>query len=321
MIDWQLTSDGVLTLTINVADRPMNVLNQASTEALGAAIRKAISDEAVKGVVITSLRPEFVAGGDLDLIRNIQTAQQSMDLTAPLSQMFRAMEKAGKPFAAAINGTALGGGLEICLACHRRLVADDPKIQLGLPEVTLGLLPAAGGTQRLPRMIGIKKALPYLTEGRKVSPATALADGVVDEVVPAAELLERARAWVRSAGPDDLLKPWDRKDFRFPGGATQTPGPTQLFFGIPGALLSRTQGTQPAPEAILACIYDGCQVDIDTGLKIEQRHFAKLATSVSTKNTIRALFYDMNEANRQRPPKKARLTARRSLMRRWRKAA
>jgi 3-hydroxyacyl-CoA dehydrogenase / enoyl-CoA hydratase / 3-hydroxybutyryl-CoA epimerase len=298
MIDYTRDADGIVTLTFNVADRPMNVLNHASIAAFDAAVKKAIADPAAKGVIVTSSRPEFVAGGDLDLIRNIKTAEESFAAGGPFSQTLRMLEKSGKPFVAAINGTALGGGLEICLACHRRIVADDPKIQLGVPEVTLGLLPGAGGTQRLPRMIGIKAALPYLLEGRKADPAKALAAGIVDEVVPAAQLLARARAWLLADGAKAVVKPWDSKNFKFPGGAPQSPGPTQVFFAAGGALLAKTQGLYPAPEAILACVYDGCQVDIDTGLRIEQRQFARLATSQATKNMIRTLFYDMGEANR-----------------------
>lgn len=298
MIDYQIDADGIVTLTIHVADRPMNVLNHASIAAFDAAVKKAIADPAAKGVIVTSSRPEFVAGGDLDLIRNIKTAEESFAAGGPFSQTLRALETSGKPFVAAINGTALGGGLEICLACHRRIVADDPKIQLGVPEVTLGLLPGAGGTQRLPRMIGIKTALPYLLEGRKANPAKALEAGIVDEVVPAAQLLERARAWLLAEGAKAVVKPWDSKNFKFPGGTPQSPGPTQVFFAAGGALLAKTQGLYPAPEAILACVYDGCQVDIDTGLRIEQRQFARLATSQATKNMIRTLFYDMGEANR-----------------------
>lgn len=298
MIDYQLDADGIATLSFNVADRPMNVLNLASIAAFDAAVRRAIDDAAVKGVIVTSSRPEFVAGGDLDLIRRIRSAEESMASSGPFSRTLRLLEKSGKPFVAAINGTALGGGLEICLACHRRIAADDPKVQLGVPEVTLGLLPAAGGTQRLPRMIGIKAALPYLLEGRKVGPAQALAAGIVDEVVPAAELLPRAKAWLLADGAQSTVKPWDAKGFKFPGGTPQTPGPTQLYFGIAGNLLGKTQGLYPAPEAILACVYDGCQADIDTGLKIEQRQFARLATSAATKNMIRTLFYSMGEANR-----------------------
>lgn len=298
MIDYKLDADGVATLTWNVVDRPMNVLNKASIAAFTEVVETVIGDPNVKGVIITSSRPEFVAGGDLDLIRSIGDVQESMDCSGPVSRILRRLETSKKPFVAAINGSALGGGLEICLACHHRIVADNPSIQLGLPEVTLGLLPAAGGTQRLPRMIGIKKALPYLLEGRKADPAKALEAGIVDAVVPQAELLSRARAWLLAAPAEAVVKPWDRKDFRFPGGAPQSPASIQIFFAVSGSLLTKTQGNFPAPEAILACIYDGCQVDIDTGLRIEQRQFARLATSQSTKNMIRLLFTDMNEANR-----------------------
>ncbi|MBS0449949.1 MAG: enoyl-CoA hydratase/isomerase family protein [Proteobacteria bacterium] len=298
MIDYAVDADGIATLTWNVADRPMNVINRDSTAAFDAAVKRAIADEKVKGVIVTSSRPEFLAGGDLDLIRDIQTAEQSAAASGPFSATLRLLEKSGKPFVAAINGTALGGGLEICLACHRRIVADDPKIQLGLPEVTLGLLPGAGGTQRLPRMIGIRKSLPYLLEGRKVAPAVALQEGIVDEVVPAAGLLARSKEWLLSEGPQGAVKPWDAKGFKFPGGGPQTPATTQLFFGVSAQILNKTQGLYPAPEAILACLYDGCHVDLDNALKIEQHQFARLATSAATKNMIRTLFYSMGDANR-----------------------
>jgi len=298
MVDYTVDADGIATLTWNVADRPMNVLNTASIAAFDEAVNRAVADVAVRGVVVTSARPEFLAGGDLELIRTISSAQQSMDITALLSGTLRRIEKSGKPFVAAINGTALGGGLEVCLACHRRIAVDDARLQLGVPEVSLGLLPAAGGTQRLPRMIGIKAALPYLLEGRKVGPQKALEAGIVDEVVPAAGLLARAKQWLLTEGPQATVKPWDAKGYKFPGGTPQSPGPTQVFFGVSGHLLGKTQALYPAPEAILACVYDGCQVDIDTGLRIEQRQFARLATSPETKNMIRTLFYAMGDANR-----------------------
>ncbi len=298
MIEYQIDADGIATLSWNLADRPMNVLNLASIAAFDAAVKQAIADPAVKGVIVTSSRPEFVAGGDLALIRAITTAEEAMASSGPFSRTLRLLETSGKPFVAAINGTALGGGLEICLACHRRIVADDPKIQLGVPEVTLGLLPAAGGTQRLPRMIGIKSALPYLLEGRKATPAQALEAGIVDEVVPAAQLRTRARDWLLTDGPRATVKPWDQKGFKFPGGAPQSPGPGMIFFGVSAQLLGKTQALYPAPEAILACVHDGCQVDMANGLKIEQRQFARLAISPQTKNMIRTLFYAMGDANR-----------------------
>ncbi len=302
-VSCRIDADGIATLVWNVADRPMNVLNEASIQAFRRVLDELIADSAVRGVIVTSSRPEFVVGADLDLLRNAASPAEAMAMAASISEPLRRLERSGKPFVAAINGTALGGGYEIALACHRRIAADDPDIRIGLPEVTLGLLPGAGGTQRLPRMIGLAKATPYLLEGRKVAVGKALEDGLVDEVVPAGELLERARAWLLEAGSGDgaartATKPWDAKGFRFPGGAPQAPGPMQLFFGVPGMLLGRTQGLYPAPEAILSCLYDGCQVDLDSGLRIEQRQFARLATSAPTRNMIRSLFYSMGEANR-----------------------
>lgn len=298
MIDYKF-EEGIATLLWNVVDRPMNVLSTASIEAFDAAVQRVIADPLVRGVIISSARAEFLAGADLELLRDIQTAEDSMRVSGPISRILRDIERSGKPFVAAINGTALGGGFEVCLACHRRIAADNPKALIGLPEVSLGLLPAAGGTQRLPRMIGIKQALPFLTEGRKVSPAAALAAGLVDEVVPAEQLLARAREWLLSAEAQPAsIKPWDAKGYKFPGGSTQTPAVQQLFAVMAGPILAKTQGLYPAVEAVLACIYDGCQVDLDSGLKIEQRQFARLSTSVTTKNMIRTLFYSVGDANR-----------------------
>src|ERR1700728_2519533 len=298
MIDYALDADGIATLSWNVADRPMNVLNAASIAAFENALERAISDPAVKGLIVTSSRKDFMAGGDLDLIRNISTPKEAMAASGPISRVYRKLEACGKPVVAAINGTALGGGFELCLACHRRIATDDLKIQLGMPEVTLGLLPAAGGTQRLPRMIGIKAALPFLLDGRKVAPRQALEVGLVDEIVPRDQLLARARQWLLAEGAAAAVKPWDMKGFKFPGGTPQTPGPMQLFMAAPGQVLSRTPAPPPSIEAILACVYDGCQVDIATGLKIEQRQFARLAISAETKNMIRTMFYSMGDANR-----------------------
>jgi 3-hydroxyacyl-CoA dehydrogenase / enoyl-CoA hydratase / 3-hydroxybutyryl-CoA epimerase len=296
MIDYDLDGDGIATLSWNVANRPMNVLNAASVEAFDQALEKAIVDTRVRGMVITSARKEFVVGGDLDLIRAIATAKQAMAVAGPVTRVFRKLETCGKPVVAAVNGTALGGGLELCLACHRRIVAEDPKIQLGMPEVTLGLLPGAGGTQRLPRMIGIKAALPFLLEGRKVTPSEALEAGLVDEVVPRDRLIERAKEWVKSE--EETVKPWDLRGFKPPGGSPQAPGPMQIFMAAPGEVLNKTAKPPPAIEAILGCVYDGCQVDIETGLKIEQRQFARVAISAATKNMIRTLFYSIGDANR-----------------------
>ena len=290
--------DGIATIIWNVADRPMNVLNDASIAAFESAMRKVIADQALKGVIISSSRPEFVVGADLDTLRGVSDPAQAMKIAGRLSSLFREIETAGKPFVAAINGSALGGGYEICLACHYRLAADNPKSQIGLPEVTLGLLPGAGGTQRLPRMIGLKNALPMLMEGRKVGVAKAKEMGLVDEVVPADGLMARARQWLLTDGAANIVKPWDKKGFRLPGGNVQSPPSWQLFMGAAAALRSKTAGLYPAPAAIMESVYDGCHVDIDTGLKIENRQFARLAVSSQAQNMIRTLFYAIGDANK-----------------------
>ena len=194
MIDYKLDADGICTLTWNVADRPMNVINAASTAAFEETVLRALGDTAVKGVIVTSARSDFVAGGDLDLILGIDGPEASMAASGPISRVLRTLEKGGKPFVAAINGSALGGGLEIALACHHRIAADDPKTQLGLPEVTLGLLPAAGGTQRLPRMIGIAKALPYLLDCADFAPCQLVIEAVFEDREVKADITRRIEA-------------------------------------------------------------------------------------------------------------------------------
>src|SRR5439155_16015050 len=169
---------------------------------------------------------------------------------------------------------------------------------IGLPEVTLGLLPGAGGTQRLPRMIGLKNALPMLMEGRRVGVAKARELGLVDEVVPPAELMSRAKQWLLTDGAANVIKPWDKKGFRLPGGNIQSPPSWQLFMGAAAALRGKTAGLYPAPAAIMESAYDGCHVDIDTGLKIENRQFARLAVSPQAQNMIRTLFYAIGDANK-----------------------
>ena len=296
MIDLSI-DDGIATIIWNVADRPMNVLNDASIGAFESAVRQVIADQAVKGVIISSSRPEFVVGADLDTLRGIDDPAKAMKIARRLSLLFREIETAGKPFVAAINGSALGGGYEICLACHYRLAADNPKTQIGLPEVTLGLLPGAGGTQRLPRMIGLKNALPMLMEGRKVGIAKAREMGLVDEV-PADALMSRARQWLLADGAANVVKPWDKKGFRLPGGNVQSPPSWQLFLDVGAALRGKTAGLYPAPAAIMESVYDGCHVDIDTGFKIENRQFARLAVSPQAQNMIRTLFYAIGDANK-----------------------
>ena len=213
MMDYNVDGDGVATITWNVSNRPMNVMNVETMTAYAAAVEKAVDDENVKGVIIASAHKEFLVGADLSVMGD-GDASMLEEFMRVLHGIFRRMEKGGKPFVAAINGHALGGGYEICLACHHRIAADDPKIKIGLPEAKIGLLPGGGGTQRLPRMIGMQQALPLMLEGKELAPKAALNMGMVDEMVPASELLAAAKAWVLGDGQKTKVQPWDKKSRR-----------------------------------------------------------------------------------------------------------
>tara|TARA_A100001037_G_scaffold282921_1_gene287970 strand:- start:1281 stop:3404 length:2124 start_codon:yes stop_codon:yes gene_type:complete len=304
MIDYEVGDDGIATITLDMADRPMNVLNDESADAIGIAVRRAIADDKVSGVIVTSLKNDFMAGADLTVLLGERDPQVHMGRCRQLQQIWREIETGGKPFVAAINGTALGGGFEFCLACHHRIAADVPRSLIGLPEVSIGLLPGSGGTQRLPRMIGIAKALPLLLEGTRHSPAQALEAGIVEAVVPPDELLDAARTWLQENG--NAVKPWDERGFKVPGAQVQSMEGYMLL--VPGIakMREKTQGNYPAPLAIMSCVYEGCQVAIDTGLKIEARQFAHLAVGDAAQNMIRSLFFSMGDANRlKRRPKES----------------
>jgi 3-hydroxyacyl-CoA dehydrogenase / enoyl-CoA hydratase / 3-hydroxybutyryl-CoA epimerase len=298
MIDYEIGADGIAVIAWNMIERSMNVLNGASIARFSAAVEAAITDAAVKGVIITSKKRDFLAGADLTELGRDADAASLSAFTARFHALMRAIEKSGKPFCAAINGTALGGGYEIALACHRRIAADDPRIRIGLPEVTIGLLPGGGGTQRLPRMIGIRAALPLLLEGRKLDPAKALAAGLVDQVVPAERLLEAARHWLLTEGPQNAVQPWDRKGFKIPDGGVFSPKGQETFVAGNALLHEKTWGNYPAPRNIASCVYEGLITDLDTGLKIESRYFVNCALSSEARNMIRSLFFSIGEANK-----------------------
>jgi 3-hydroxyacyl-CoA dehydrogenase/enoyl-CoA hydratase/3-hydroxybutyryl-CoA epimerase len=297
MIDYAVDADGIATIAWNMRDRSMNVMNDASLTAFAEKARAAIADAAVKGVIVTSAKPEFVAGADLTMIGQSLPTGQMLQRFSQVQKLFREIETGPKPFVAAINGTALGGGYEICLACHYRVAADNPKALIGLPEVTVGLLPGAGGTQRLSRMIGIKAALPLLLEGRRLKPAQALAQGLVDRLVPPDRLLAEAKSWLLADGPKATVKPWDKKGFRLPD-PVQSPKGYETFIGANAMLKEKTFGNYPAALNILSAVYEGCQLDIDTALKVESRYFVACLRSSAARNMIRTLFLSMNDANK-----------------------
>lgn len=289
-----IDADGIALLTIDVPGRPMNVFTPELIAALAAALDRIVGDAGIRGAILTSGKPgAFLAGADLkDLAQAFDrgmTAQEAAAFSQSLSLLLRRLETSGKPFVAAMNGLALGGGLELCLACHRRIIVDDPKAVIGLPEVKVGLLPGAGGTQRLPRLIGIPAALPILLQGKSLKPAEAFTQGLVHEVVSEGQLLERARHWLLNL--PNCEQPWDRKGYRIPGGAGPLAAHAGISFTVGVAQITgTTQHNDPAPLAILSCVYEGTLVSMDAGLRIESKYFGRLLSGPVARNMIRTLF-------------------------------
>ena len=300
-------------------NRAMNVLNEASMTAYAGALETALKDEKVKGIIITSGKDSFIAGADLEMILGLDTSDASklMEQFSQLQKMFRRQETGGKPIVAAINGTALGGGFEICLATHYRIAAANPKTKVGQPEVKIGLLPGGGGTQRIPRLIGVQNAAPILLEGKDLTVDAAKSLGLIHEVVPAGELLARAKAWLMAPATEQVVpeyagkgakaidgravQPWDRKGFKtpgFPGGQVWSPPGVMTFIGGSAMVRGKTNGVYPAPKAILSCVYEGLQLPFDAALKVETRYFVSLLRDPVAKSMIRTLFFGLQEANK-----------------------
>lgn len=305
-----LDADGVLLLTIDCPGLSMNVINEALTRDLIAAVERIRTDEAVKGAVITSGKASgFVAGADLkgmnfsgggagDQSSGKSKMAQLFEGVFTLNKLLRDLETCGKPVAAAVNGLALGGGLEIVLACHHRVIADNPKITLGLPEVLVGLFPGAGGTQRLPRLIGVQPALMFLLQGKNMSPQEALGLGVAQAVVPADQVVEIAKAWVK-ANPQGGVQPWDQKSFKFPGGVGHmNPNFAQTFMGGVAMAHKQSYGNMNQVKAIMSAVYEGAQLPMDTAIRLESKYFAKVVADPQAGNMIRSLFVSKQAAEK-----------------------
>jgi len=298
-IHYDLGSDQILTLTIDMPGQSANTMNADFRAALTETVGKVKSDlDTIRGIIVTSAKKTFFAGGDLKELHKVtrEDAGAFEDMVNGMKAEMRVLETSGKPIVAAINGSALGGGLEICLACHHRVVLDEDKIQLGLPEVTLGLLPGGGGTQRLPRMIGLEAAFPFLMEGKKVNPKAALNAGIVDELASSTDdMMAKARAFI-DANPKSQ-QPWDQKGFKFPGGAPHHPAMAQKLAIAPAMLKQKTKGCYPAPERILSAAVEGAQVDFDNGSLIETRYFAELVIGQVAKNMTGTFWFQLNAVN------------------------
>lgn len=311
-------SDGIVTMTIDVPNQTMNVWTPDFINEFDAFITDFNTNDDLKGLVLTSGKTNaFLAGADLNMMSENNAAgktltkeafQESMKLTLALRKMenggwtTRQIQREGKkakPVAAAIEGLALGGGLEICLASHHRVVADNPKIKLGLPEVLVGLLPGAGGTQRTMRLMGLQPAAMMCTQGSNLNPQKAKAQGLVHDVVPAGTTADAAKAWVKANIEKGVVAPWDVKGFKIPGGGgAMNPKSVQFFMASGAMALKQTKGNYPAVEAILSCLYEGSIVPMDTALVIESKYITKLLMGATSKNMIRTLFLNKNAADK-----------------------
>ena len=300
MLNYSVDAEGIANVELDYPGKSQNILNAASIGAYAEAMQKALADPAVKGVVVASAKKDFIAGGDLAELAGATDAAAFHAAISGTHKLMRGIELGGKPVAAALNGSALGGGMEVALACHYRVAADNPKARFGFPEVTLGLLPGAGGTQRVPRLVGMQAAAPLLTEGKRIKAAEALKIGLIHAVVEVGAERTAARQWVMDAiaSGSKPLQPWDAKGSKIPGGGPNTPGGMQMLMAANAMLREKTCDNYPAPKHILSCVYEGLSTNLDTGLAIEARYFTNLVMSPVSKNMIRSLFFGMQEANK-----------------------
>src|SRR4051794_40487285 len=301
-IAWDKDADGIVTLTMDDPTGSANVMNEHYQESMRNAVERLVAEkDSIAGVVITSAKKTFFAGGDLKGMIKAQPedAGEFFSTVEGVKRDLRTLETFGKPVVAAINGAALGGGLEIALACHHRIIADVPGAVVGFPEVTLGLLPGGGGVTRSVRMFGIQKAfMEVLSQGTRFKPGKAKDVGLVDEVLGSVdELVPAAKAWI-TANPDSHTQPWDAKGYKMPGGTPASPALAGILPSFPALLKKQLKGApMPAPRAILDAAVEGAQVDFDTASRIESRYFASLVTGQVSKNMIQAFFFDLQHIN------------------------
>src|ERR1700728_695199 len=303
-------ADGIVLVTWDTPGRSMNVLDETSINELEAIVKQTSADAAVKGVVITSGKEALSAGADLSMLEDMtrvyagalrakgeEAANEILfDQSRKMSLVFRGIETSGKPWVAAINGLALGGGVDLTLACHYRVAAQNPKTRLGLPEVKVGLFPGAGGTQRVPRIVAPQDAMPLLLKGEALNLDKAKALKLVDAVVPAGDLIQSAKDWIKGGGK--AVAPWDDKAFKLPGGPVYSKAGMMMFPAGNAIFRRETYDNYPAARAIMQCVYEGLQLPIDAALRVESRYFTQILRSNEAAAMIRSLFLSMQELNK-----------------------
>ena len=291
-VELSLGNDGILVATMDLPGRPMNVVGEALMAGIAAAVER-LAEPAVKGLILTSAKADFCVGGDLDRLSTWTRPEEAFDAANAMKSVLRKMELQGKPVVAAINGHALGGGLELALACHARFAIDDARLKLGQPEVKLGLLPGGGATVRLPRLVGIQQALQIMAEGADLNPQKALAMGLLVGLARNRDdLMAQASAWI-IANPKSR-QPWDTPKFRFPGGDSRAPAVAQMFALAPSVASAKSCGNYPAVGHIMSSVFEGGLLDFDAASMVESRYFAACAMSAVSKNMINALWFQLN---------------------------
>ena len=302
-------SDGVALVVWDFPGRSMNVFTEEVMDEIDRIIDAVAADDGTKGAVITSGKDTFSGGADLTMLNRMfemvererardpkKAVKLLFDGAGRMSRLWRKLETCGKPWVSAINGTCMGGAFELSLSCHARVAADGDKVKMGLPEVKVGIFPGAGGTQRVPRMTGTQEALQMLTTGQALTAKKAKSMGLINEIVPADQLIEAAKQMIRDGL--DPRQPWDKKDFRVPGGKVYSPAGANLWPAATAILRRETYGNYPAAIAIVKCVHEGLQLPIDTALLVEQRFFTEILQTTEARMMVRSLFVSLQEINK-----------------------
>src|SRR6202140_4486526 len=301
---------GLALVTWNSPGRSMNVIDAVVKDELAAIVEQVAADPAIKGVVITSGKESFCAGADLTMLESMSRAHAELvasqgetaanehvfEESRKTSLLYRRIETCGKPWVAAINGIAVGGGFELTLACHHRVAADNDKTRVGLPEIKVGLFPGAGGTQRVARILPPADALQFLLKGDQIKTDRAKARKLIDAIVPAGDLVKAAKAWITTSGT--AKAPWDIENFKLPGGPVQSKAGMMAFTPANAIYRRETYDNYPAARAILQVVYEGLQLPFDQALRVESRWFAKILRSPEAAAMIRSLFVSMQDLNK-----------------------
>ena len=303
-------SDGIARVTWDMPGRSMNVLDGVVLAELSDIIEKTTADAAVKGVIVTSGKDSFCGGADLNVLQSLgalyvkalkakgeeAAAKEFFEESRKASLLYRRLETCGKPWVCALNGTAMGGGFELALACHYRVAAANPKTRVGLPEIKVGLFPGAGGTTRISRMMPTQDALQFLLKGDQLNVERAKGMKLIDAVVPQGEMIQNAKDWIKAGG--SAKKPWDMENYRLPSGPVYAKGGMMTWPAVNAIYRRETYDNYPAARGMLQAVYEGLQLPMDLALRVESRHFAKVLRSPEATAMIRSLFTSMQDLNK-----------------------